>query len=64
MVGGRTPLAGEHRGGTVIKPAQFILSPGNIVRIPAGVPHSFVVEPGAPLEYLLIKVRRGSLPLN
>ena len=58
MIGGRTLSVGEHRDGTIVKPAQYVLSPGNIVRVPAGVPHSFVVQPGTALEYLLIKQRR------
>jgi hypothetical protein len=64
MTGGHSPLPGERRGGVVVKPQRFVLSAGNIVRIPAGVPHSFVAEPGAPLEYLLIKVRKPNLPLD
>jgi hypothetical protein len=34
------------------------------VRVPAAVPHAFVVSGSQPLEYLVIKQRRQELPIR
>jgi mannose-6-phosphate isomerase-like protein (cupin superfamily) len=56
--GGARYGAGEWRGGVLTAPTTTLdLSPGVVVRIPAGVPH--VIRPigGAPLIYLVLKER-------
>jgi len=62
--GARFMAAGELRGGTIAKPSRISLRPGDIARIPAGVPHSFTPTGNAPWEFLLIKVRRPNKPLK
>jgi mannose-6-phosphate isomerase-like protein (cupin superfamily) len=32
------------------------VSPGDVIEIPAGVPHQFLVAPGTPIGYLVVKV--------
>ena len=62
--GGARYGAGEWRGGVLMAPTTTLdISPGVIVRIPAGVPH--VIRPigGAPLVYLMLKERvSGTAP--
>jgi quercetin dioxygenase-like cupin family protein len=55
MVGGKQTAAGQHRG-TDIKGGQTtMLKKGDVVTIPAGVPHWFKDVP-ATISYLTIKV--------
>jgi mannose-6-phosphate isomerase-like protein (cupin superfamily) len=62
--GARFVAPGELRGGELLRPGRVELRPGDVVRIPAGVPHSFVPLSQEPWELLLIKVRRPSKPLK
>lgn len=62
--GGRTIAGGEHRGGTLVKPSRLVVKPGDVVRVPAAVPHAFVADSAAPLELMIIKVRKAQLPLR
>lgn len=55
---------GEYRGGTLVSPRTLVIHNGDVVRVPAGMPHSFEVNKDAPLEYLLVKIRRPELPLR
>jgi mannose-6-phosphate isomerase-like protein (cupin superfamily) len=55
---------GERRGGTFINSYAIVVKPGDVVRIPAAVPHAFVPASGEPLEYLVVKVRRQELPIR
>ena len=55
---------GERAGGSMTKSHRIVVRAGDIVRIPAAVPHAFVVEGTQPLEYLLIKQRRQGLPIR
>jgi mannose-6-phosphate isomerase-like protein (cupin superfamily) len=48
---------GERRGGSLIEPADVDVARGDVIRIPAGVPHRIVPADGAPLVYLVVKVR-------
>lgn len=56
--------AGELRGGTISKPTQLTMGPGDIARIPAGVPHAFTPNGNAPWEFWLVKIRRPNKPLK
>ena len=56
--------AGEWRGGAITDPVLLEIAAGDIVRIPAAVPHLFRVVGTAPLEFILVKQRRGELPLR
>jgi mannose-6-phosphate isomerase-like protein (cupin superfamily) len=64
QAGMRELAPGEYRGGTLGAPAELHIGPGDVARIPAGVPHAFVPDRGAPFEFLLIKVRRPTKPLK
>jgi mannose-6-phosphate isomerase-like protein (cupin superfamily) len=55
---------GERRGGKFTTNYQIVVHPGDVVRVPAAVPHAFVVSGAEPLEYLLIKTRRQQLPIR
>jgi mannose-6-phosphate isomerase-like protein (cupin superfamily) len=64
LVGATLRAPGEIRGGTITKTFELVVGPGDIVRIPAAVPHQFVVAGPDALEYLVIKVRRARLPIR
>jgi mannose-6-phosphate isomerase-like protein (cupin superfamily) len=64
LVGSRYRAPGERAGGTFTKSYQIVVHAGDLVRIPAAVPHAFVVAGTEPLEYLVIKQRRQKLPIR
>lgn len=63
-IGRRTLAPGEFRGGRLAGAWQLHLAPGDVARIPAGVPHLFWRSSAEPFEYLVIKVRRGDRPIT
>jgi mannose-6-phosphate isomerase-like protein (cupin superfamily) len=64
LVGSRYRAPGERAGGKFTKRYQIVVHAGDLVRIPAAVPHAFVVSGTEPLEYLVIKQRRQRLPIR
>lgn len=64
LVGSTYRGPGERRGGKFHKSYTIAVRTGDIVRIPAGVPHAFLVSGKAPLEYLIVKQRRQNLPIR
>jgi mannose-6-phosphate isomerase-like protein (cupin superfamily) len=64
LAGSTYRAVGERIGGTLTKSFQIVLRAGDIVRIPAAVPHAFIVSGAEPLEYLVIKQRRQELPIR
>jgi mannose-6-phosphate isomerase-like protein (cupin superfamily) len=62
--GARFMAAGELRGGKIMAPSTLELRPGDITRIPAGIPHAFTPVGSEPWEFLIIKVRRPNKPLK
>jgi hypothetical protein len=55
----RRPLgagAGEWVGSGIDGGERYPLAPGDIIHIPAGVPHSFLVNQGGHLTYVLLKI--------
>jgi mannose-6-phosphate isomerase-like protein (cupin superfamily) len=56
MIGGQLQKAGEMRGTSIRGGVKQALEPGDIVHIPAGVPHQIVVTPGTPITYFVVKV--------
>jgi mannose-6-phosphate isomerase-like protein (cupin superfamily) len=62
--GARFLSAGELRGGTITAPSRLELRPGDIARIPAGIPHAFTPNADEPWEFLLVKIRRPNKPLK
>lgn len=55
---------GERIGGRFHWSYQVVVHAGDIVRIPAVVPHAFIVSGKEPLDYLVIKQRRPELPVR
>lgn len=47
---------GERRGGKITGGANRTLAPGDLMILPAGMPHQVRVEPGGSITYLVIKV--------
>ncbi|HEV8364769.1 MAG TPA: cupin domain-containing protein [Gemmatimonadaceae bacterium] len=64
LVASRYRAPGERMGGTLINSSRLVVRAGDLVRIPAAVPHAFVVSGTEPLEYLVIKQRRQELPIR
>ena len=61
LVGSKYRAPGERAGGTFTKSHQIVVHAGDLVRIPATVPHAFIVSGPEPLQYLVIKQRRQEL---
>jgi hypothetical protein len=56
MVGKRGTGSGEWLGTRLDGGDRHPLGPGDIVHIPAGIPHSFLVAPGGHITYVLLKI--------
>jgi mannose-6-phosphate isomerase-like protein (cupin superfamily) len=48
--------AGEHRGGTIAGGSSRPVAGGDLMIIPAGIPHQYLVAAGDSLRYLTVKV--------
>lgn len=49
---------GERRGGTIVGGTVRAIGPGDLLMIPAGVAHQYVVARGDSLRYITVKVAR------
>lgn len=47
---------GEHRGGTIVGGARRPVGAGDLMVIPAGIPHQYEIARGDSLRYLTVKV--------
>lgn len=56
MIGKRGSGNGEWLGTRLDGGDRHPLGPGDIVHIPAGIPHSFLVPPGGHITYVLLKI--------
>lgn len=56
MVDRRTTSPGEYVGTRLEGGDRHAVGPGDIVHIPAGIPHSFLVPAGKHLTYVLLKI--------
>lgn len=61
LVGGevvdrQTSAPGEIRGSSIKGGVKKNVSAGDVVHIPAGIPHQFFVEPGKQITYFVVKV--------
>jgi mannose-6-phosphate isomerase-like protein (cupin superfamily) len=64
LVGSELRAAGERIGGKFHWSYQIVVHAGDMVRIPAVVPHAIIVSEKEPLDYLVIKQRRDGMPLR
>jgi len=53
---------GEWRGGTIRNGSEAVLRPGDIVVIPAGIPHQLLPGAGEHFVYLTFKVAKSPTP--
>ena len=56
VVDGKTTAPGETRGPSIAGGTEVKLGPGDILHIPAGVPHQMKLAPGAQVTYFVTKV--------
>ena len=53
--GNRETTPGEYRGGAIAGGRLQAMAPGDVIWIPAGVPHQLIVEPRGDFSYLAFK---------
>ena len=58
--GERASAPGEWRGGTIRGGSEAEIKAGDIVVIPAGVPHHLLLQPGESFYYFVFKVAKRS----
>jgi mannose-6-phosphate isomerase-like protein (cupin superfamily) len=58
VAGGKTTSPGEIRGGTIEGGEKQKLTVGDVVHIPAGVPHQLLLDRGKNFTYFVIKVEK------
>ena len=56
MAGRRETTPGEFVGTRLDGGSRYALGPGDIVHIPSGIPHSFLVPSGKHFTYVLLKI--------
>ena len=56
VAGGKTTAPGETRGPSITGGEKKKLGPGDVVHIPATVPHQLLVAPGKQFTYFVMKV--------
>jgi mannose-6-phosphate isomerase-like protein (cupin superfamily) len=56
LVHSRVEKPGELRGTSIVGGEKMHYAPGDIIHIPAGVPHQMLVEKGQPVTYFVLKV--------
>lgn len=60
--GNRQVSPNEWRGSTITGGSNYDLSPGDVLWIPAGMPHQMLLSQGGSVEYLVVKRSRPSPP--
>jgi mannose-6-phosphate isomerase-like protein (cupin superfamily) len=56
MVDAKTTAAGEKRGPSISGGTEVKLGPGDMLHIPAAVPHQMKLDPGKQVTYFVVKV--------
>jgi mannose-6-phosphate isomerase-like protein (cupin superfamily) len=64
LVGSQYRAPGERKGGTITMRYSIVVRAGDMIRIPAGVPHAFTVSRDSAVDYLVLKQRRQNLPIR
>lgn len=64
LKGDTATTAGERRGGIITGWHVRHVEAGDVLRIPAGVPHQVMPAPGAPFRYLVVKIADESAKLR
>ena len=57
LLNGETVSPHEKRNGTIHGGVRQKLAPGDVVRIPAGMPHQFFLDGAHEITYLVVKVK-------
>ena len=57
MVNGKTTATGEERGDSIKGGQQTRLKKGDIIHIPANIPHQLVLAKGDTFQYFIVKVQ-------
>jgi mannose-6-phosphate isomerase-like protein (cupin superfamily) len=57
LTGGKSTGPGEIRGGSIQGGTRQKVGPGDIIHIPAKMPHQVLVEPGHQITYFIFKVK-------
>jgi mannose-6-phosphate isomerase-like protein (cupin superfamily) len=57
LVNGETVSPHEKRNGTIQGGVRQKVAPGDVVRIPAGMPHQFFLDGAREITYLVVKVK-------
>jgi mannose-6-phosphate isomerase-like protein (cupin superfamily) len=57
LVDAETTAPGEKRNGTIQGGTRQKLSPGDVVRIPANMPHQLVLDGAPEFTYFVIKIK-------
>ena len=55
LEGGRVTAPGEYLGGEIVGGRRYDLRPGDVLWIPAGVPHQMILPEGGSFTYLVVK---------
>lgn len=56
VVNGKTTGPGEIRGASISGGSRHPIGPGDLIHIPANIPHQVLLEPGQQLTYVFLKV--------
>ena len=56
LAGAKTTAPGEMRGGSIQGGTEAKLGPGDVLHIPAKVPHQMMLAPGVQVTYFVTKV--------
>jgi len=59
VVGGVDTAPNEIQGASIKGGTTHTLNVGDVVEVPAGVPHQFLLAPGTQITYLLVKINKS-----
>jgi mannose-6-phosphate isomerase-like protein (cupin superfamily) len=54
----RTDAPGEIRGSTAVGGTRRVIRAGDVVQVPAGMPHQFLVAPGQQITFFTMKIAK------